>query len=83
MVTAVKAPLGALHVDRNPASDRWDVVDQDGRALAHCPAQCDAVTLAIREARRRHGQGDDVVVCLEQADGHYALAWSPPRIHKR
>ena len=66
----------ALHVDRN--QDRWDVVDQDGHVIAHCPHQDDAVTLAIREAQRRHGQGDDVVVCLEQANGHYTLAWSPP-----
>lgn len=68
----------ALHVDRDRASGHWDVVDQDGHVIAHAPHQDDAVTWAVREAQRRHGHGGDVVVCLEQADGHYTLAWASP-----
>lgn len=66
----------AIHVDRNEALDRWDVVDHDGRVVGHCHHQGDAVSLAIREAQNGFGHGDDVVVCVEQSDGHYALAWS-------
>lgn len=67
----------ALHVDRNEALDRWDVVDHDGRVIGHCHNQADAINVAIREAQHIHGAGGEVVVCVEQPDGHYALAWSP------
>lgn len=67
----------ALHVDHNEALDRWDVVDRDGRVTGHRDNQGDAIALAIREAQHFHGAGDEVVVCVEQPDGHYALAWAP------
>lgn len=68
----------AFHVGHNEAQDRWDVTDQEGRVIGHCHDQGEAIDLAIREAHRIHGRGDDIVVCVEQPDGHYALAWSSP-----
>jgi hypothetical protein len=67
----------AFHVDYNGAMDRWNVVDHDGRVLGHCQNQGEAIDLAIREAQHSHSRGDDIVVCVEGADGHYTLAWSP------
>lgn len=66
----------AYHVDHNPAQDRWDVADQEGRIIGHCHDQGQAINLAIQEAQQAHSRGNDAVVCVEQADGHYALAWS-------
>jgi hypothetical protein len=66
----------AYHVDHNEAQDRWDVVDQEGRVIGHCHTQGEAIDLAIREAQHTHSRGDNVVVCVEQDDGHYSLAWS-------
>jgi hypothetical protein len=70
-------PNHAFHVDHNEAQDRWDVVDQEGRVIGHCHVQGEAIDLAIREAQHTHSRGGDAVVCVEQADGHYTLAWSP------
>jgi hypothetical protein len=67
----------AYHVDHNEAQDRWDVVDESGTIIGHCHDQGEAIDLAIREAQYVHGRGDDVVVCVEQPDGHYSLAWAP------
>lgn len=69
-------PDQAFHVDHNPALDRWDVVDQDGRVVGHRHGRSEAIDLAIREAQHAHGHGGEVVVCVEQPDGHYALAWA-------
>lgn len=66
----------AIHVDHNQSQDRWDVVGEDGAVIGHCQNQNDAIDLAIDKAKHLHGRGDDVVVCVEQSDGHYALAWS-------
>jgi len=66
----------AFHVDHNTALGRWDVVDHDGRVVAHRHSQGEAVAVAIAEAQHVHGQGDDVFVCVEQPDGHYVVAWS-------
>jgi hypothetical protein len=68
----------AYHVDRNEAQDRWDVVDQEGRIIGHSHDQGQAVSLAIQEAHQAHSRGDNVVVCVEQDNGHYSLAWSSP-----
>jgi hypothetical protein len=65
----------AFHVDHNDTQGRWDVVDAEGRVIGHGHDQREAVDLAIREAQQSHSRGDDVVVCVEQADGHYTLAW--------
>ena len=64
----------AFHVDRH--DDHWDVIDHEGRVLGHRPGQAEAIQFAIHEAQHLHGQGDDVVVCVEQPDGHYRMAWS-------
>jgi hypothetical protein len=69
----------AYHVDRNDAQDRWDVTDDEGQVIGHCHDQGAAIDLAIREAQHAHSRGDDVIVCVEQSDGHYALAWAPQR----
>jgi hypothetical protein len=69
----------AFHVDHNEALDRWDVVDHDGRVVGHGHDQQEAVNLAVQEAQHIHGNGSDIIVCVEQADGHYALAWSSPK----
>jgi len=66
----------AFHVDHNEALDRWDVIDHEGRVVGHCHDQGEAVGLAIREAQHFHSRGIDVLVCVEQSDGHYAMAWS-------
>jgi hypothetical protein len=66
----------AYHVDHNEAQDRWDVVDEEGGIIGHCHDQSEAIAFAIREAQEAHGRGDDIVVCVEQSDGHYELAWS-------
>jgi len=66
----------AYHVDHNAAQDRWDVVDDEGRVIGHCHDADQATDLAIREAQHAHSRGDDVVVCVEQADGTHKLAWS-------
>lgn len=61
----------AFHVDHH--DDHWDIVDQDGRVIGHRHDQHQAIDLAIAEAQHIEG---DVVVCVQQADGHYTLAWS-------
>ena len=68
----------AFHVDHNAAQDRWDIVDDNGRVIGHCHDQGEAIEVAVHEAQHAHGRGADVVVCVEQSDGHYALAWSSP-----
>lgn len=67
----------ALHVDHNETSSLWDVIDEDGQIIGHARDRVDAIDLAIREAQHSHSRGDDVVVCVQQVDGHYTLAWSP------
>jgi hypothetical protein len=75
--TAQKACAeSAFHVDHNQALDRWDVIDEEGRVVGHCHDRGEAINLAIREAQHSHGLGEDVVVCVEQEDGHYTMAWS-------
>ena len=66
----------AFHVDHNE-SFYWDVVDEEGRVIGHGHSRNEAIDLAIHEAQHAHGRGDDVVVCVQQPDGHYTLAWSP------
>jgi hypothetical protein len=65
----------AYHVDRNKASNRWDVVDHDGKVIGNRHDRGEAIELAIRQAQSSHDE-NDVVVCVEQPDGHYTLAWS-------
>ena len=67
----------AIHVDHDKVLDRYDVVTEDGQVLGHHQDISAAIEAAIREAQNAHGRGDDMVVCVEQADGHYSLAWSP------
>jgi hypothetical protein len=66
----------SYHVDWNGAQDRWDVVDDDGRVHGHCHNLEEATDLAIREAHHDHAAGKDVIVCVEQEDGGYTMAWS-------
>ena len=66
----------AFHVDHNESFGYWDVVDEEGRIIGHAGDQGDAIALAIREAEYTHSGGGDVVVCVQQPDGHYTLAWS-------
>lgn len=51
------------------------MVDEEGRVIGHCHDQGEAIDLAIREAQSSHSRGDDTVVCVEQPDGHYTMAW--------
>lgn len=71
-----KASEFAYHVDHNKRLDRWDVVDAEGRVIGHRHELGEATHLAIREAQHAHGGGDNIVVCIEQNDGTYKLAWS-------
>lgn len=66
----------AYHVDHNTVLDRWDVVDEQGRVVGHSHTVEEATHLAIREAQHAHSRGDDIVVCVEQADGNYKFAWA-------
>ncbi|HVZ27797.1 MAG TPA: hypothetical protein VG798_04000 [Rhizomicrobium sp.] len=66
----------AYHVGHKSSLDWWDVVDEDGRIIAHSHDEAAAIDLAIREARHAHGRGEDVIVCAEQPDGSFRLAWS-------
>ncbi len=66
----------AYHVDHNKALDRWDVVDGEGRVVGHAHHVSEATDLAVREAQHAHGRGHDIMVCVEQPDGTYKLAWS-------
>jgi hypothetical protein len=65
----------AYHVDRNEASDRWDVVDQDGKVIGNRHDRGEAIEFAIHQAQNIHDE-NDIVVCVEQSSGHYTLAWS-------
>lgn len=65
-----------FHVNHDEKYDRWAVIDHEGRVIGHSHNQGEAVDLAIREAQHLHAQGDDVFVCVEQPDGHHAIAWS-------
>jgi len=69
-------PEHALHVDWNEKLDRWEVVDEEGRAIGHCPDASEAIAFAVREAQRAHCKGDDVLVCVQQPDGAHAVVWS-------
>ena len=68
--TNKKCSESAYHVDQNEALYRWDIVDGEGRVIGHCHDQGEAVDLAIREAQHSHSRGEDIVVCVEQPDGH-------------
>lgn len=77
LANAKKKPARyAYHVDHDKRLDRWDVVDDTGGIIRHCHDVGSATHLAIRNAQHAYGQGDDVVVCVEQPDGHYKLAWA-------
>lgn len=69
----------AYHVDWNKPHDRWDVVDDDGRVHGHCHNLREATDLAIREAHHDHAAGTDVIVCVQQEDGTYTMAWASRR----
>jgi hypothetical protein len=66
----------AFHLDFDKARDRWDIVDHHGKVVGHSHNHDEALNLAIREAQHVHSLGDDVFVCVQQPDGHYAVAWS-------
>lgn len=66
----------AYHVDWDATRDRWDVIDDDGRVLGHGQGLRHAKELAIREAHNDHAAGREVVVCVQQDDGTYTMAWS-------
>jgi hypothetical protein len=66
----------AYHIDWDAARDRWDIINDDGRVLGHAHDLDQARDLAIREAQYDHAAGRDVIVCVQQDDGTYAMAWS-------
>lgn len=66
----------AYHVDHDKKLKRWDIVDDVGRIIGHRHEIGEAIQFAIRDAQHAHGQGDSVVVCVEQKDGTYKMAWS-------
>ena len=71
-----KCAESAYHVDHNESLDRWDIVDSEGRVIGHCHDQSVAIGLAISEAQHAHSRGEDIVICVEQPDGHYTMAWA-------
>jgi hypothetical protein len=66
----------AFHIDRNAKLDRWDVIDDDGRIHGHAHDLGHAIDLAVQQAHNDHAAGHDVMVCVEQEDGTYTMAWS-------
>jgi hypothetical protein len=64
------------HIDRNAKLDRWDVIDDDGRVYGHAHDVRHATDLAVQQAHNDHAGGHDVIVCVEQEDGTYTMAWS-------
>ncbi|HWC62962.1 MAG TPA: hypothetical protein VG501_05015 [Rhizomicrobium sp.] len=65
------------HVEWEPAEGYWTVLTDDGFVLGHSHDRDVATGLAIRAAEHDHGEGADVIVCVEQEDGGSALAWTP------
>ncbi len=66
----------SYHIDWNEELDRWDITDDHGRVYGHCHNLDEATDLALREAHRDHGDGKDVIVCVEREDGSYGLVWA-------
>jgi len=66
----------AYHIGHNAKLDRWDVIDDDGGAHGHAHDLRHATDLAIQLAHGDHSAGHDVIICVEQEDGTYAMAWS-------
>ena len=66
----------AYHIDWNAGLDRWDVIDDEGRAHGHGHDLSHATDLAIQQAHNDHSAGHDVIVCVQQDDGTYTMAWA-------
>jgi hypothetical protein len=66
------------HVVWNGARRSWDIHRDDGRTGAFAYDKSTAVGVAIREAQIDHGQGLDVIVCVEQKDGTFKQEWASP-----
>lgn len=65
------------HVEWDAAEDHWTVFSDDGLTLGHAHDLGPATDLAIRAAMHDHGEGAEVIVCVQQKDGSSVLAWSP------
>jgi len=54
---------------------RWWVEDEHGAGLHAASAPQDAVVWAIRRAQQDQADDLDVMVCVEQPDGSWKVAW--------
>ena len=58
---------------------RWWVEDDAGAGLHASADPDDATHWAIQAAQHDHARGLDAIVCVEQPDGSWRMAWhSPP-----
>jgi hypothetical protein len=63
-------------VDWDDLHQQWDVLADDGRHIGHCSNQNQAIDLAICEAIHDHGLGKKMIVCVQEKDGSYRVAWA-------
>jgi hypothetical protein len=54
---------------------RWWVERDDGVTPHSSVEERDAVSWAIQAAEHDQGEGVDAIVCVEQPDGSFRLAW--------
>lgn len=64
------------HVSRD--GQRWTVDSDEGRTAHFASDRHMAIGMAIRTAQQDHADGLDVIVCVEQPDGAFAVAWTSP-----
>jgi hypothetical protein len=67
------------YIEWEPAGEHWTILTDDGLVLGHAHDRDVAAGLAIRAASHDHGEGAEVMVCVQQENGASALAWPPPR----
>ena len=69
-----KAPR-TWHVEWDEADQQWIILSDDGSVRGHAHDLGVATGMAIRAAMHDHGEGRDVIVCVQQKDGSVSLAW--------
>lgn len=58
--------------------DCWWVENDTGESRHSSRDEHDAVRWALDAAHHDHARGLDVIVCVEQPDGSFKLAWQSP-----
>ena len=71
--TVQRLPLVEYHVV--PNGKRWDVERDDAFSGSFAYEVNTAIGLAISAAQRDQHNGSDVMVCVQQPDGHCRKVW--------